>query len=205
MIVIVDYGLGNLGSIKNMLNKIGVDSLITSDKEIINDAQKLILPGVGAFHTGMRNLAELNLIDVLNKKVLVEKTPVLGICLGMQLFTNHSEEGDSSGLGWIDAETVKFNPGESREKISIPHMGWEFVDQTKNSNLFSEMYDKPKFYFVHSYYVKCRNKEDISLTANYIHSFVAAFEKDNIIGVQFHPEKSHKYGIKLYKNFVENY
>ena len=205
MIVIVDYGLGNLGSIKNMLQKIGVDSVITSDKEIINDAKKLILPGVGAFHTGMRNLNELNLIDILNKKVVDEKIPILGICLGMQLFTNHSEEGNVNGLGWVDAETIKFKPGDSKTKFSIPHMGWEFVEQIKSSRLFTDMYDDPKFYFVHSYYVQCKKEEDVLLTAKYIHNFDAAFEKDNILGVQFHPEKSHKYGMKLYKNFVENY
>jgi imidazole glycerol-phosphate synthase subunit HisH len=205
MIVIIDYGLGNPGSIKNMLRKIGADSVISSDKNIIGDAEKLILPGVGSFQNGMKNLSESGLIDVLNKKASIDKTPVLGICLGMQLFTNHSEEGDVNGLGWIDAETIKFKLEKNSGKFSIPHMGWESVKEAKPSKLMQDMYQEPKFYFVHSYYIKCKNADDVLLTTHYSHPFVSGIEKENIIGVQFHPEKSHKYGMKLLQNFINNY
>lgn len=205
MIRIVDYGLGNLGSIKNMLKKIGFDSEITSDHDAINSADKLILPGVGAFDQGMKNLEERGLIELLNKKVIVEKTPILGICLGMQLFTKSSEEGVLQGLGWIDAETIRFDNTKTSKKSPIPHMGWEYTFPKKQSNLLDEMYEDPKFYFVHSYYVKCKNEEDVILSSNYIQPFDSGFQKGNIMGVQFHPEKSHKFGMKLLTNFATNF
>jgi glutamine amidotransferase len=205
MIVIIDYGLGNLGSIKNMLRKIGFDSEITSDHARIQSAAKLILPGVGAFDQGMKNLEERGLIPLLNKKVLEEKTPILGICLGMQLFTNKSEEGIRKGLSWIDAETIKFDSTKTDKKFPIPHMGWEYVSEKGNSPLLQDMYEEPKFYFVHSYYVKCKNSNEVILTSDYIHEFDSGFQKENILGVQFHPEKSHKYGVKLLTNFMTNF
>ncbi|WP_300664596.1 imidazole glycerol phosphate synthase subunit HisH [Fluviicola sp.] len=202
MIVIVDYGLGNPGSIKNMLRKIGFDPVITSDHAIIQIAEKLILPGVGAFDQGMKNLEEKELIPLLNRKVQEEKTPVLGICLGMHLFTRKSEEGVRNGLGWIDAETIRFDASKTAKKLPVPHMGWEYVSLKKDSLLLNEMYEEPKFYFGHSYCVKCENPEDVILTSHYIHEFDSAFQKENILGVQFHPEKSHKYGMKLLSNFM---
>lgn len=205
MIVIVDYGLGNLGSIKNMLKKVGFDAIISSDLEIIKTASKLILPGVGSFDRGITNLKEGGFIPVLNQKVLVDKTPILGICLGMQLFTKRSDEGTLNGLGWVDAETLKFKIEADSKKYSIPHMGWEYVHQKKESALLIDMPEAPKFYFVHSYYIKNNNESDVLLETDYIHPFHSAFEVDNIIGVQFHPEKSHKYGMKLLTNFVTNY
>ncbi len=205
MITIVDYGLGNLGSIKNMLKKIGADSEITSDVNVISQATKLILPGVGAFDNGMKNLKELGLFEILNKKVLEDKTPVLGICLGMQLITNGSEEGIEPGFGWIDANTLKFKVNTNERKFSIPHMGWEYVQQQKESKLLEGMFEEPKYYFVHSYYITCNQPEDELLKTHYSHDYVSGFEKGNILGVQFHPEKSHKYGMKMLKNFVENY
>lgn len=203
MIAIIDYGLGNLGSIKNMLKKIGAEAVITSDLEVIANAPKLILPGVGAFDNGMSNLQERGLVDLLNRKVIQEKTPILGICLGMQLFTNKSEEGALPGLGWIDAETIKF--GTSDRKFPVPHMGWEYVTLKKESKLWDGMYEKNKFYFVHSYFVRCNQASDVLLTTNYAHDYDSGFEKDNILGVQFHPEKSHKYGMQLFRNFVNHY
>lgn len=205
MVIIIDYGLGNLSSVKNMLKKIGVDSEVTAEKEKIQAATKLILPGVGAFDNGMQNLKEGGLIDVINQKVLQEKTPVLGICLGMQLMTAKSQEGVLPGLGWMDAETVKFNFSASDKKFPVPHMGWDFVKQQKPSRLLEGMYDEPRFYFVHSYYVKTNRPEDALLTTNYSFDYVSGFEKENILGVQFHPEKSHKYGMVLLKNFIQNY
>lgn len=205
MLTIVDYGLGNLGSIKNMLKKIGVESEITSDSEKIRSASKLILPGVGAFDNGMTNLKEAGLIDVLNKKVHDEKTPILGICLGMQLMTNSSEEGSEKGLGWINAETKKFDFSGTEKKYPVPHMGWEYVKAKKASRLLENMYDEPRFYFVHSYFVSVNNPVDALLETNYGFDYVSGFEKGNIVGVQFHPEKSHKFGMVLLKNFAANY
>jgi len=202
MITIVDYKVGNLGSIQNMLKKIGASSLITSKPEEILAAEKLILPGVGAFDSGIKSLKEHNLWEVLNDKVQQQKTPVLGICLGMQLLCNGSEEGEEKGLGWIDADVVKFRPKE--KKIKIPHMGWNYLEQQKDSKLFKGMYDEPKFYFVHSFFVKANDNSSIA-KANYDIIFDAALEKDNVLGTQFHPEKSHKYGMKLLENFVQNY
>jgi imidazole glycerol-phosphate synthase subunit HisH len=203
MITIVDYGAGNLGSIQNMLKKIGVESTITSDKSKIESAEKLILPGVGSFDYGMQQLNERDLIQVLNQKVLVNKTPILGICLGVQLFTKKSEEGKIDGLGWFDADTVKFNfPAESH--LKIPNMGWQEVIIKKQSKLTQNLPDDARFYFVHSYHLSAK-ENDVILTANYGYEYACGLEKENIVGVQFHPEKSHKFGMTILKNFAENY
>lgn len=204
MITIIDYKTGNLGSILNILRKIGEDSVITSDIDEIASASKIILPGVGAFDTGMKNLTDLGLVDILNKKVVSEKIPVLGICLGMQLLSNGSEEGMYKGLGWIDAKTVRFRFVDTAE-YKIPHMGWNFIKQQKESKLFSGMFTDPRFYFVHSYYFKANDPSDILTSTDYEIEFTSAIERGNILGVQFHPEKSHKFGMKLLKNFVDFY
>ena len=199
MIIIVDYRLGNPGSVLNMLNYLGVDAEITSDADKIRNADKLILSGVGSFDAGMQNLNEMGLTDVLNTKVLDEKTPVLGICLGMQLMCTRSEEGYGTGLGWIDAETVKFTD----KNLRIPHMMWKNIRILKESLLFNDSGTNPKFYFAHSFYVKTKSFENVVATTNYGIEFVSVVEKNNIIGVQFHPEKSHRYGMELLKNFSE--
>jgi glutamine amidotransferase len=204
MITIIDYKTGNLGSIQNILKRIGEDSIVTSDKDEIARATKLILPGVGAFDTGMRNLSGLNLIDILNKKVIEEKIPVLGICLGMQLLSKGSEEGSLPGLGWIDASTVRFEFEDSTE-YKIPHMGWNFIRQHKTGRLFDNMYPDSRFYFVHSYFFSANDPEDVLTSTTYEIEFTSAIERGNILGVQFHPEKSHKFGMKLLKNFVDFY
>ena len=198
--------MGNLGSVKNMLKKIGEESLISSKKEDISNAKKLLLPGVGSFDSAMKNLHDLDVIDLIKKKVLVEKVPILGICLGMQLLTNTSEEGRLEGFGFVDAEVKRFDFESLDKKLPIPHMGWNKTILHKESNLYKDNNDKNRrFYFVHSYAVTCKDENDILTTTEYGYEFVSSFEKDNIIGCQFHPEKSHKYGMKLFKNFVENY
>ncbi len=201
MITIIDYGMGNLGSIANMIKKVGGRSIITSDIEVVKNATKLILPGVGTFDNGMQYLKDSGLIEALNQKVLEEKVPILGICLGMQIMTNRSEEGTMVGLGWVDAEVKKFVSDE----LKIPHMGWNIVEHKKNSKLFDERESEKRFYFVHSYCVSCNSEDDILTTTPYGHDFVSSFEKDNIIGLQFHPEKSHKFGMSIMRNFVERY
>jgi len=202
VITILDYGMGNLGSIRNMLNKIGADNEITADPLRLEQAKKIILPGVGAFDTGMRRLRESGLLPILNEQVLHKKIPVLGICLGMQLMTERSEEGTLPGLGWVEAHTVRLNlPVGS--KLKVPHMGWNSVKLCKTSPLFKDSEVERKFYFVHSYFVRCRNKDDVLLHTEYCYCFDAAFEVGNVMGVQFHPEKSHRYGMALMKDFSE--
>lgn len=204
MIVIIDYNLGNPGSILNMIKKIGYNAVLTSDIKQLENASKIILPGVGSFDTGVRNLNNLNLINLLNKKVIEEKTPILGICLGMQLMTLSSEEGKEKGFGWLNAITKKFN--FQNKELKVPHMGWNTITLRKHSKLFNEMGNQEnRFYFVHSYAVECLDENDILTTTCYGYEFVSSFEKENIIGVQFHPEKSHKFGMQLLKNFILKY
>lgn len=203
MITVIDYGMGNIGSILNMLKKLGHEAKSSSDVNEISQATKLILPGVGAFDNGMQQLKEKNLIDVLNKKVCEEKIPILGICLGIQLFCNGSQEGKLAGLGWIDADVIRFRTENTEEKIRIPHMGWNSVTEKKHSVLFEGMFEHPRFYFVHSYHLKLKNENDAWLKTHYGYDFVSAIEHENIFGCQFHPEKSHKYGMVIYKNFAE--
>jgi glutamine amidotransferase len=204
MITIIDYKTGNLGSIRNILKRIGEESVVTSDRDEIAKSTKIILPGVGAFDTGMRNLMELDLVGILNEKVKTEKIPVLGICLGMQLLSEGSEEGSLKGLGWIKGENRRFNFKNSID-YKIPHMGWNFIQQHKESNLFNDMYSDARFYFVHAYYFKSNAQSDVLTTTNYEIEFTSSVEQGNIMGVQFHPEKSHKFGMKLLKNFVDFY
>jgi len=202
VIVIVDYKMGNLGSICNMLKKIGAESVITSDADEIRRASKLILPGVGAFDVAMTHINELGLLEVLNEKVLRDKTPVLGICLGIQLLTRHSEEGKLPGLGWIDGRTIRFR-FDKDTKLKIPHMGWNEVQPRSKDCLFKDMDGEAGFYFVHSYHVECDTDEEVLATAHHGYEFVCAVRKGNIVGTQFHPEKSHRYGMQVLKNYVE--
>ncbi|MCX6334997.1 MAG: imidazole glycerol phosphate synthase subunit HisH [Bacteroidia bacterium] len=204
MITIIDYKTGNLGSIQNMLKKIRVESVVTSNPSEIESASKIILPGVGSFDQGMQNLNNLQIKDILNKKVLTDKTPVLGICLGMQLMTLGSEEGKLPGLGWIDAESVRFR-FYVPSKFKSPHMGWNSVRLHKDSRLLKDMLPESRFYFVHSYYIRSNDPSDILTSTEYEREFTSSFERENIIGVQFHPEKSHKFGMALLKNFAELY
>jgi glutamine amidotransferase len=204
MIIIVDYGMGNLGSILNMLKKIGAPAAkVSSDPRDIEQADKLILPGVGAFDTGMHRLRETGLIGLLNEKVIKSGTPTLGVCLGMQLLTKVSEEGELPGLGWIDAETIRFRFDQKKTGLKIPHMGWNTVKIQREGALFKDMYSDPRFYFVHSFHVVSHNPEDVLATTEYGYDFASVVQHGHIMAAQFHPEKSHKFGMKLYKNFVE--
>ena len=202
MIVIIDYGMGNLGSIKNIVKKAGHKSIISKDSDVISNASKLILPGVGNFKEAMNNLEHLNLIEILNNKVLIEKTPILGICLGMQLMTSFSEEGNVHGLDWIKGKTTKFTFSNQPE-IKIPHMGWNEIIPSKSHKINSDFEIPSRFYFVHSYFVTCEDEDDILHQTDYHGNFTSAFHKENIFGVQYHPEKSHVFGLQLMKNFIE--
>lgn len=203
MIAIIDYNLGNVGSIENMLKKLGHQAIITSDPDRLREADKLILPGVGSFDFGMSNLNKMGFVDLLNERVLNDKIPILGICLGMQLLTESSEEGILPGLGFIRAKTVKFPVEYHGTKLNIPHIGWNYVEGRENSPLFTNAYADQRFYFVHSYYVVCSDETSMIATSEYGIQFTCAISRENIFGVQFHPEKSHKFGMNLLKNFAE--
>ncbi|MGC2064315.1 MAG: imidazole glycerol phosphate synthase subunit HisH [Thermodesulfovibrionales bacterium] len=203
MVVIVDYGMGNLGSILNMLKKLGCAAIISSKAADIESADKLVLPGVGSFDNGMKNLHNLGLIPILDHKALNDKIPILGICLGMQLLTKKSEEGSMEGLGWLCAKTVRFSFDRSLTDCKIPHMGWNTVKIAKHNYLFRDMYPDARFYFVHSYHVVCDDELYVTSRTYYGYEFISSVQKENIAGVQFHPEKSHKFGLKLFRNFVE--
>ena len=203
MIAIIDYGVGNVGSISNMLKYVGVPAIITKDHSEIEIASKLILPGVGAFDEGMRRLNESGLMEILNQKVLDRATPILGICLGMQMMTKGSEEGTMAGLNWIDAKCIKFkfDQVEENRNLRVPHMGWNDVEIRKDeNNLFPKIDNEVQFYFAHSYHLVC--EENIILaTTKYGYEFPVAFKKGKIFGVQFHPEKSHQFGMNFLKAF----
>lgn len=202
--LIIDYGAGNLLSVKNMLKRAGVEEVIISNRpEDIAKAGKLILPGVGHYDYGIRKLKDSGLIPIIEKKVFEEKIPILGICLGAQLMTNSSDEGIEKGLGWVDSHTVAFDKSRLSAGLKIPQMGWNYVKSFKESPLFEGMYSDPRFYFVHSYHFQMKYPEDIWLQTEYGYEFCAAFQRDNIFGCQFHPEKSHKFGLRLIENFIK--
>lgn len=199
MITIIDYGMGNLGSVLNMLKRIGVQGKISSDISEIESAEKILLPGVGAFDSAIQRIDDLGLRDVLIKKANVDKVPFLGICLGMQLLTDGSEEGQLKGLGLVTAETKKFRFDD--RVLKIPHMGWNYVHHTNSSKLTEGFTNEFRFYFVHSYFVKCHEPSNILMQTEYGGRFDSIIQRDNVYGAQFHPEKSHKYGMRLLENF----
>jgi glutamine amidotransferase len=204
MIVVVDYGVGNLGSIVNMFKKVGVKAVASSDAVTIRDAEKIILPGVGAFDTAMRKFHDTGLVPLIGELVLEKKVPVLGLCVGLQLMTKGSEEGQLAGLGWFDAETVRFRFSAENAHLKIPHMGWNTAQIRLQHPLVADWDEESRFYFVHSYHVVAKDMDAVLAETEYgvtIHSILG---RGNIMGVQFHPEKSHRYGMRLLKNFAEN-
>lgn len=200
-ILILDYGMGNLNSIKKAMDRMKVDSEIGSSPDLLSRSDKIILPGVGHFAKAMQNLKNLNLLDALNEAVLIKKKPILGICLGMQLLGNRSEEGNCEGLGWIDADIVRFRVSD-KLKYKVPHMGWNQISLKKDSDLMKDVPENSEFYFVHSYHMKLDGGSDVLNETDFDYNFTSAVEKENIFGVQYHPEKSHDVGARLLKNFV---
>ena len=201
MITIIDYGIGNIGSLVNMLKKIGFQSTVTSDISLINKAHKIILPGVGSFDSAMSKINNISgLRETITYLANSNKIPILGICLGMQLLTTKSEEGTLSGLNLINAKTLKF---PENQNVKVPHMGWNTVKPMNNNRLVHNIKSELKFYFVHSYYVSVSNKKNISMVTQHGFEFVSAIEQGNLFGVQFHPEKSHKFGMQLLDNFCQ--
>lgn len=201
MTVIIDYGLGNLGSIQNMLDVIGENAVITSDIEQINKADRLILPGVGAFDAGMKLLEEKKLISIIKNEANAGK-PVLGICLGMQLLGRKSEEGKLDGLDLIPFESRRFS-FDNELNLKIPHMGWDTVSFKQDNPLTEGLIGTQRYYFVHSYHAVCDSKDNVLMTCDYGYEFAASVVNKNVYGVQFHPEKSHDFGMALLRNFVE--
>lgn len=198
--VIVDYGMGNISSIRNMLRYLGYSSILTYDEREIVSADRLIIPGVGNFGMAMDNINKRNLKDILNEAVIHKGIPILGICLGMQLMMSWSEEGHCEGMGWISGNVVKFQLDS--EIYKIPHMGWDYIKIKKESKLLKDLPENPRFYFVHSFHAKCENFNESIAVTDYGGEFTSIIGRNNIYGVQFHPEKSHKYGMKLFDNFM---
>lgn len=201
MIAVVDYGMGNAGSILNMLSRIGADTTLTRDRAEILKADKLILPGIGAFDEGMERLESLDLVGPLSEAVDGRGKAILGICLGMQLFASRSEEGIRRGLGWIEGEAVRFRLGAD-SALRVPHMGWNGVNVRKPSVIFDGLEPDARFYFVHSFHVRCANTSDVLGTTEYGAEFVSAVSRGRVVGVQFHPEKSLRWGIELFRRFA---
>ena len=201
-VVIVDYKMGNLRSVQKAFEKLDARVVVSNDKRVISNASKVVLPGVGAFKDGMRHLEELGLIEVLNQVVIQEGRPFLGVCLGMQLISKKSyEHGETEGLGWVDAEVVKFDFLNQKNKLKVPHIGWNNVNYEKKSPLFQGVSDNSDFYFVHSYHFQV-HENIVTSTTDYGVEFVSSVKKDNIYAFQFHPEKSQSVGLRLLKNFV---
>ncbi len=200
-VAIVDYGMGNLHSVKRKLDRIGVHPQVTSAPDELLQADKLLLPGVGHFGKAMEHMNTMGLVPALHEAVVVRKTPILGICLGMQLFARHSEEGDAEGLSWIDADVVRFAVDDPR-RLKVPQMGWNGVRVARSSALLDGVTEQTEFYFVHAYHLVCRDSADVVCQTDYGYPFISVVERGNVYGVQFHPEKSHDAGEALLRNFL---
>ena len=202
MIGIVDYGLGNVRAFVNIYERMKVPAALVSSEDGLTDADKIILPGVGAFDWAMERLAASGMIDCLNELVLSERRPVLGVCVGMQIMTRRSDEGERLGLGWIDEEVTRFESRAEDQAVRLPHMGWNDVVPRDTETLFRGL-GQPRYYFLHSYHIAPRNDGVILGSTDYLGMFASAVRSDNIYGVQFHPEKSHSWGVKLLQNFAD--
>lgn len=202
MIALVDYGLGNIQAFANIYRHLGIEAYSARTATDLRQASRIILPGVGAFDWAMTRLQESGLREVLDQEVLEAKKPVLGICVGMQIMAHSSEEGRLPGLGWIDATVVKFDTLLFKSKTHLPHMGWNDVTPAKTDSLFLDLHT-PRYYFLHSYFMKIKREEDVLATSSYGLKFTSAVRSENVYGTQFHPEKSHQWGVRLLKNFAE--
>jgi len=203
MITLIDYGVGNIFAFQNVYKRLDIPTKIAKAAEDLIDVEKLILPGVGSFDYAMNQLNNSGMRDRLDELVLVKKVPVIGICVGMQMMGNRSDEGKLAGLNWIDAEILKFNESLIQQRTKLPHMGWNDVSPIENHPLFIGLEKEAIFYFLHSFYFKCNNSNDSIANSEYGISFSSAINHNNIYGIQFHPEKSHQYGEKLLHNFAK--
>lgn len=203
MITLVDYGLGNIQAFTNIYKRLNIPVTVANTVDKLANAKRIILPGVGAFDWAMTRLNESGLRECLDDLVLTQKYPVLGICVGMQMMSCKSDEGDLKGLGWIDAEVKKFDESTFTQKTHLPHMGWNDVIPRSTDCLFRGLDNNSQFYFLHSYYFLPKKIEETLAVADYNGEFCSAVQSKNIFGVQFHPEKSHQWGMQLLKNFSE--
>lgn len=203
MITIVDYGVGNIQAFVNIYKELGIPCFLAKTKDDLNNASKIILPGVGHFDFAMKKLTDSGMIEILNHKVLQEKTPVLGICVGMQMMAKNSDEGVLNGLGWFDAQVKKIDTTPLQQKTRLPHMGWNSVKQVKENIFFNNREKYEEFYFLHSFSMKCEESDDVVAVANYGDEIVTIVQKENIVGIQCHPEKSHQVGIQFLQNFTK--
>jgi glutamine amidotransferase len=201
-VTVVNLGVGNLGAIPSMLKRLGAAAAITDDADEIDRATKLVLPGVGAFDAAMSNLRRLGLAEVLTRQVIDRKVPVLGLCLGMQLLADGSEEGNESGLGWIRGKVVRFRLDETDKSLRVPEMGWNTVRVVQPVPLLSGLGESPRFYFAHSYHMVCAEPADAVGVTTYGYEFPSVVQRQNVMGAQFHPEKSHRFGMKIFENFL---
>ena len=205
MIVILDYRMGNAGSVRNMCVRLGIPAIVSGDLDVIAAAGKLILPGVGHFSRCIEQLDALGLRALLTRVVMEQRTPILGVCMGMQVMMQGSEEGPGDGLGWIQGWTrrLRVDADERGRQPKVPHIGWGYVQPSKPHPLIADLPADPRFYFVHSYAVECADEHDVLLRSHYAgHGFVSAFARENIVGVQFHLEKSHLFGMRMLANFA---
>jgi len=199
MITLIDYGMGNIGSVANMIRHCGGQSVTTARAEDVTRADTLILPGVGSFDAGMRALRERGLDDAIRTAVTENGATLFGICLGMQLLLDGSEEGVEKGLGLVPGRSRRFTGAGA---LRVPHMGWTQVRPVRQSTLFDPTDDERRFYFVHSYYANCADPSDVAAVSEYGETFTSAIERGDVMGVQFHPEKSHKFGMALFRRFL---
>lgn len=203
MIAIIDYGLGNIKAFANVYYRLNISTVVVKRPDDLKAAKKIILPGVGSFDHAMHLLNKSGLRQVLDEFVLHRHVPVLGICVGMQILAKASEEGILPGLGWVAGEVIRMNPSQLKHSTLLPHMGWNDVQSIKKSRLFDGLEQSARFYFLHSYHFHAHNNDDVIAVTDYGGLFTCAVNSKNIYGVQFHPEKSHQYGIQLLKNFAE--
>jgi glutamine amidotransferase len=203
MITLIDYGVGNIFAFQNVYKRLDIPTKIAKTPSDLENAEKLILPGVGAFDYAMEQLNASGMRQILDELVIEKKIPVIGICVGMQMMGNRSDEGTSEGLKWVDAEIIKFDENLIQQRTKLPHMGWNDVSPLKAHPLFKGLEQESIFYFLHSYYFKCNRQEDVIAISDYGISFASAVNSNNVYGIQFHPEKSHQYGEKLLNNFAQ--
>lgn len=201
-VTIVDFGMGNLASIPNMLKRLDATTLITSDPVEIAKARRLILPGVGSFDAAMRNIESRGFIPVLRQKAFDERIPILGVCLGMELLADRSDEGGLAGLGWVPGSVVRFDPAVTDPPLRVPHMGWNTLVTKRDVPLLRDLGDGARFYFAHSYHLVCDDPLDVAASTTYGREFTCAVQRDNVMGIQFHPEKSHRFGLRVFANFL---
>jgi imidazole glycerol-phosphate synthase subunit HisH len=202
MVTIVDYGVGNIFAFQNVYKRLNISTRIAKSVKDLDDVKKLILPGVGSFDYAMSQLNSSGMRERLDELVIAQKTPVIGICVGMQMMGNKSDEGNLEGLKWIDADIKKFDDSRIMQRTKLPHMGWNDVTPTSNHSLFKGLEKEAVFYFLHSFYFECNSIEDSIATSDYGIEFTSAANHNNVYGIQFHPEKSHQYGEKLLQNFA---